>query len=949
METNTTQVASQNGSMKGETTPPPPEEKPNIVLAISLFVNRKVEAFFEKLTIRVVDNPKVVILAVVLLAVVLANGIWMFEEEQDESALFSPKDSRAVEEREVIDAIFEKDPRALQIYFVSELGDILTQNNLKLLALIDHHIQNVAAGMAEGMYLNYPTVCVRQFDACKPVGGILRFFENTTFPVHVAPPSDLAIKARINENWRDYSPSGPPLQFYLEGTVKDASGAILSAKITRLIYSFNNRPKIRKGEHPDELSAEFERVITEFVKSDYIQGMAAALMTTTATNSESETEDTGQEATQKDVNSLIIGYVLLIVYSQFVLSRGRLKYSHSMLGLASVVSVGLATISSYGFCWYCGIKFNRVVQVLILVLLGVGVDDTFVIMDSWWDHAHVKNMRTRMILSMKHAGPSITITSLTDVVAFAVGASTVLPALQTFCAYAVFGLFFDFAFQCTFFVAIAYLDSKRQDNNRADCCCCVTVNEESGWCGIKCRNNPDAKATEDNAPKKKPWKESTRPVFAQVIGTYLPRITLGSIPGKLAVLILSSILLGIGVWGCTEVKMNFNREWFIPDDADLAVALSLRDEYFTGQSAPLGFFTMGVADYPAFQKNLYLEYATASSVRWTSPLGQRSCFLHDLSAWVAQISPGNVTLDASYLIVEPRYFYHFLNLYLDPTSGPPSAGNHIDKLRFDNTDVATRKLIATKCVFSVGNGVFGNGQNAVDAMTEYREVLDAFEPINPPGSRVFVYAMYFVFWESFAVMMREMFRNVAIASCAVFVLVTILSGNLLLGSFVTLVIVCVDVCLLGFMPIVGVDINMVSVVCVVLAVGLAVDYSVHIANCFLQVSSGATDKYSSRTQRAAYALWKIGPSVMNGGLSTFLALIPLLIAKSYVFKVFFRMFAVIIGFGLWFGVITLPVLLSLFGPPPNLNAVRLETEPYHNPLSPDYDLLEPEEEHEELQ
>jgi hypothetical protein len=42
----------------------------------------------------------------------------------------------------------------------------------------------------------------------------------------------------------------------------------------------------------------------------------------------------------------------------------------------------------------------------------------------------------RFGLSMKHAGVAITITSVTDLMAFGIGASTVLPALRSFCLFA---------------------------------------------------------------------------------------------------------------------------------------------------------------------------------------------------------------------------------------------------------------------------------------------------------------------------------------------------------------------------------------------------------------------------------------------------------------------------------------------------------------------------------
>ena len=116
--------------------------------------------------------------------------------------------------------------------------------------------------------------------------------------------------------------------------------------------------------------------------------------------------------------------------------------------------------------------------------------------------------------------------------------------------------------------------------------------------------------------------------------------------------------------------------------------------------------------------------------------------------------------------------------------------------------------------------------------------------------------------------------------------------------------------ILGFMYALGLVIDSVSVINIVLAVGLSVDYSAHIGHCFM-VKGG-----NSKDDRATEALADIGASVLNGALSTFLAVAVLLFSKSYVFKTLSIQFALTVGLGVMHGLILLPVLLSLLGPRP---------------------------------
>ena len=59
---------------------------------------------------------------------------------------------------------------------------------------------------------------------------------------------------------------------------------------------------------------------------------------------------------------------------------------------------------------------------------------------------------------------------------------------------------------------------------------------------------------------------------------------------------------------------------------------------------------------------------------------------------------------------------------------------------------------------------------------------------------------------------------------------------------------------------------------------------------------------------------KIGPAVLNGGLSTLFAFILLSTSKTYIFLSFFKIFFLICLFGLFHGLVALPVFLALIGP-----------------------------------
>ena len=87
--------------------------------------------------------------------------------------------------------------------------------------------------------------------------------------------------------------------------------------------------------------------------------------------------------------------------------------------------------------------------------------------------------------------------------------------------------------------------------------------------------------------------------------------------------------------------------------------------------------------------------------------------------------------------------------------------------------------------------------------------------------------------------------------------------------------------IVGYLYFWDITIDIVSCINIVISVGLCVDYSVHIGHSFV-VSSG------SRLERTITSLEKIGPAVLNGGLTTFLALILCGTSTSHTFITFFK-------------------------------------------------------------
>ena len=101
----------------------------------------------------------------------------------------------------------------------------------------------------------------------------------------------------------------------------------------------------------------------------------------------------------------------------------------------------------------------------------------------------------------------------------------------------------------------------------------------------------------------------------------------------------------------------------------------------------------------------------------------------------------------------------------------------------------------------------------------------------------------------------------------------------------------------------GLTIDLVASTNLIIAVGLCVDFSAHVAHSFM------TQNGAGRDSRMRGTLEEMGPAVLNGGLSTLIAVVVLSGSDSHVFQAFFKIFFLMIVIGLFHGLVFLPVVL----------------------------------------
>ncbi|KAK4313031.1 hypothetical protein Pmani_015553 [Petrolisthes manimaculis] len=567
-----------------------------------------------------------------------------------------------------------------------------------------------------------------------------------------------------------------------------------------------------------------------------------------------------------DVKWLMVGIILMSIFVNLTLGRRNLVEQRPLLAIMGMLSVTQAVAISYGVCSVMGVPFCPINSILPMLLMGLGVDDMFVII-SMWESAGPGDRIERAGRTMRHAGVAITVTSLTDVTAFAVGASTDLPALRSFCLYAAVGILAVYLMQATFFMAWLVMDEKRLEENRNGL---VWFVKHQDWTPSSC-SQVDLMKTFF-----KKW--------------FTPFIL--STPVRVIVIFGTGCLVTTSIWATMQLKQEFNPMWFIPSSSYLYKTFQVFTKHFpeAGESGYIYFANVTLPDdLPKlynFTHNLIDSRVVVSVDAWFTAFQEYMTLMPEAK---------NSTLTNSLL-------HDILSVFLQSSSGA-----------LYRTDVTVNgQLECHQPAPPITSFRIGITHRPVNTPADQAAALNTIKSLVssvPIQGYKAAWAQAYSIWETNEIVGYELWRNVVLAWIVVGLVTLILLASF---SAAMLVLMCVTATVIGVsgtMWFWGLTIDTVSCIALVLAIGLSVDYAAHIAHGFL-----AARGTSSKKERAKIALQGAGSAVLQGGLSTLLSFLLLAGSSSHVFITFFKVFTSASILGLYYGLVFLPVMLSLIGP-----------------------------------
>ncbi|KHN70711.1 Patched domain-containing protein 3 [Toxocara canis] len=137
--------------------------------------------------------------------------------------------------------------------------------------------------------------------------------------------------------------------------------------------------------------------------------------------------------------------------------NGVMDAAKLFVAFGATVCPILAITVTFGVYALASLRTNTIMLIMPFLIMGIGVNDAFLMIHCWQRLSSDRIVNERLGLVLEEVGPSITITTLTNVITFGIGALTPTPEISLFCMATAIALGFAYIFTLVLFGPILYL------------------------------------------------------------------------------------------------------------------------------------------------------------------------------------------------------------------------------------------------------------------------------------------------------------------------------------------------------------------------------------------------------------------------------------------------------------------------------------------------------------
>ena len=159
------------------------------------------------------------------------------------------------------------------------------------------------------------------------------------------------------------------------------------------------------------------------------------------------------------MNVIFFALFIILAYTVIVISSCSPIHLRIWVATAGILTIVIAYIGCYSICGLAGWRTGGIHQLLAFVLICIGVDDIYVIVNVLDQTDFNLPLETRFKIAFYNAGTNVTVTTLTNVASFSISSMTKIITLRSFCIYATVGVALAYFLVMTTFSCILVWDT----------------------------------------------------------------------------------------------------------------------------------------------------------------------------------------------------------------------------------------------------------------------------------------------------------------------------------------------------------------------------------------------------------------------------------------------------------------------------------------------------------
>ena len=462
--------------------------------------------------------------------------------------------------------------------------------------------------------------------------------------------------------------------------------------------------------------------------------------------------------------------------------------------------------------------------------------------------------------ALSSSGLSITLTSLCSVMAFFVGSAVDLPGVSAFCVYAAWSFLANFVLQFLLFVPLMVIDNRRIRQKRNFCCPCFCDHDDEKQATDIIDVNSNT-ANDTNEPRKShevvvestnsmdisselQSTLSTKAASSEQSDSYLTRVLLPVMTRRIFrwLIILSFLCtLSGSIYVIPMVETGSEPSSYVPDDSMILDFVAIQDTVWSGSAVAEQDIIIKNQDFSdiAVRDNVHGLISDLESQ--DDALDAVTNWLDEFELFLNETGQDMDTMDSSEFYSELQSFSNGTRWETEIIYDDPLNPTAIQMTRF--------KLSA-------------NGANRFEGVwsecISWNDVFDGYFPSNTNG---FVLQMDCLLGYLNDKMMALTASNMIFAGIGV-LCVLIVFVDLRMALFMTVIVAMIDVHIMAWIWALGIDLDPTVFIICVIAVGLTVDYMIHITHSIADAQpEGGT---SSMSSDEIYAVkWKMAMESMG--------------------------------------------------------------------------------------